>query len=114
MSIHVVENLNAPAYTFIDPDAFLACDNPICSSAWVTRSGLVVWAIEDHTLSSSRFTDRLLVACSADGLRSALHDRGRGHRWSEPLKVADCLDALRASIALDPVSTPIGEFAGAS
>ena len=50
---------------------------------------------------------------ATDCLRSAQHDRGRGHRWSEPLPVGDWLDALRTSIDLVPVRTPIGEFASA-
>ena len=112
--IHVAEDLLVPVYRFTDPNCFLSCDNPMCSSAWVTGSGLVVWALEDDRPSGSRFTDRLLVACSANCLRSALHDRGRGHRWSEPMPVADWLDALRASMELDPLSTPIGGFAGAA
>jgi hypothetical protein len=114
VSIWVVEDLHRPPYRFTDPDCFLSCDTPACASALVTGAGLVVGTIAGDTPSGSRFTDCLLVACSADCLRPALHARGRGHRWSEPLKVADWLDALRASIALDPVSTPIGEFAGAS
>ena len=112
MSIYVAEDLHRPAYRFTDPNAFLSCDNPMCSSAWVSGTGLVVWAIEDHTPSGSRFTDRLLVACSADCLRLTLHDRGRGHRWSKPMPVSDWLDALRASIELDPLRTPIGELVG--
>ena len=80
MSIHATQDLNAPAYCFTDPDAFLACDNPMCASAWVTRAGLVVWTINDHTLSGSQFTDRVLVACSPSCLESALDARGRGHR----------------------------------
>jgi hypothetical protein len=111
MSITVAETLNAPVYRFTDPDAFLSCDAPECCVPWVTADGLVVWAISDDGPSVSRFTDRLLFACSSDCLRSALHARGRGQRWSEPLPAGVWLDQLRASLALDPTSTPIGEFA---
>ena len=114
MSIHVAEDLHHPAYQFTDPDAFFSCDNPSCSSAWVSGTGLVVWSLTNDSPSGSRFTDRLLVACSADCLGSALHARGRGHRWSEPTPVVVWLDALRASLELDPETTPIGEFAGAA
>ena len=113
VSIHVAEDLHHPAYRFTDPDAFLACDNPACFSAWVTGAGLLVWSIQDAIPSGSRFTDRLLIACSPACLRSALAARGRGHQWSEPMPVADWLNALRASLDADPVNTPIGEFAGA-
>jgi hypothetical protein len=112
MSIHVAEDLHRPVYRFTDPDCFLSCDNPMCSSAGVTGAGLVVWAIEDHFSSGCRFSDKLIAACSPDCLRSALDARGRGHRWSEPIPVAEWLKALQASMALDPTTTPIGEFAG--
>jgi hypothetical protein len=114
MSIHVAENLNAPDYRFTDPDCFLSCDNPMCSAAWVTGSGLVVWAIEGHIPCGSRFSDKVIAACSPACLRPTLDARGRGRQWSEPMPVADWLDALRASIELDPEHTPIGEFAGAA
>jgi hypothetical protein len=112
MGICVAEDLHQPDYRFADPSAFLACDNPACFSAWVTGAGLLVWTIEDAIPSGSRFTDRLLVACSPACLRSALDARGRGHHWSEPMLVVEWLKALQSSIELDPVKTPIGEFAG--
>jgi hypothetical protein len=96
MIIHVTETLDAPLYHFTDPNAFLSCDNLNCSSAWVTESGLVVWVTEEGTASSSRFTNRLLVTCCADCLHSALHDRGRDRRRSEPRPVVDWLDIRSA------------------
>ena len=114
MGICVAEDLHQPDYRFTDPDCFLSCDSPACFAPWVTGTGLLVWTIEDAIPSSSRFTERLIIACSPDCLRSALDARGHGHRWSEPMPVADWLDALRASLDADPVNTPIGEFVGVS
>ena len=85
----------------------------MCVSAWVIGAGLVTWAVTEIATSTSLFTDRLLVACSTDCLGIAQHAHGRGrHRWSEPMPVAEWLNALRASLEFDPVSTPIGELAG--
>jgi hypothetical protein len=52
------------------------------------------------------------AACSPACLRSALDAQGHRRRWSEPMAVADWLNALRAWIDRDPEQTPIGEFAG--
>ncbi len=114
MGIHAAENLGSPAYGFTDPDAFLSCDNPACLAPWLTRSGLVVWALHEDGPSSSRFSDRLIAACSPACLSSALHARGRGQRWSEPMPAGDWLDALRVSLDTVPLRTPIGELAGAA
>ena len=114
MGICLAEDLHQPDYRFTDPDCFLSCDNPMCFAAWVTGTGLLVWTIADAIPSGSRFTDRLLVACSPNCLRSALDARGRGHQWSDPMPVVEWLKALQSSIELDPTTTPIGELAGVS
>jgi hypothetical protein len=115
MSIHFAEDVNAPLYRLTDPDAFLTCDNPHCTQPRVTHSGLVVRTIEDNQPSGSRFIDRLLVACSDACLRAAMRAHGRGLQgWSAPMPIADWLDAVCASIELEPTTTPIGEFAGAA
>jgi hypothetical protein len=112
VSIWVVEDLPRPPYRFTDPDCFLSCDNPACSSAWVTGAGLIVRVIAGDTPSGSRLSDTLIAACSPACLRSALDAQGHRRRWSEPMAVADWLNALRAWIDRDPEQTPIGEFAG--
>jgi hypothetical protein len=99
------------AYAFADPDAFFSCDTPSCVAPWLTGSGLIAWAITDDQVDRSRFSDRLIAACSPACLASALHVRGRGRRWSEPMGAAAFLDVLRGSLSLDPETTPIGEFA---
>lgn len=113
--MYVAEDFGASIYHFTDPDAFLSCDNPQCTQAWVTHAGLVVWALDEMRPSCSRFTDRVLVTCSEACVGAAMQAHGRGrYAWSAPMPVADWLDALRSSIELDPVTTPIGEFAGAA
>jgi hypothetical protein len=114
--MYVVETLamgEAP-YRFADPDAFLNCDNPNCAMAWLTREGLVVWSLAEGRPQSSRFTDRLLVACSRSCLDAAKHAHAPGSRWSTPMGAGAFLDALRASVELDPETTRIGAFAGAA
>jgi len=99
-------------YRFRDPDAFLSCDNPNCGAAWLTRAGLVVWSLGDGAPECSRFTDRLLCACSPACLDAAKCAYAAGRRWSTPMPAAVFLDALRASVELNPETTPIGAFAG--
>jgi hypothetical protein len=110
----VVEDLGRASlfrYRFTDPDAFLACDSPVCSVPWVTRTGLVSWAISDDPPSCTLFADRVVVACGRECLAEALNACGRGRRrWSQPMAVDAWLDALRDSLDCDPERTPIGEF----
>jgi hypothetical protein len=114
VGIFVAESLSMrdAGYRFADPDAFLNCDNPNCGTAWLTRDGLVTWTLGDWAPECSRFTDRLLVACSPACLDAAQHASAPGRRWSTPMAAAAFLDALRASVDLDPETTPIGAFAG--
>jgi hypothetical protein len=113
VGIYVAETLGAVSvsYRFADPDAFLNCDNPNCAAAWLTREGLVVWSLDARQPQNSRFTDRLLVACSPACLAAAKCARPSGTRWSEAMPAAAFLDALRGSLDLDPDTTPIGRFA---
>lgn len=114
MGIHVAEDLGTHSvYRFTDPDAFLHCDNPGCFVPWVTGAGVIVWELADDRPSGSRFSERFLVGCSPACLHAAMdaHVRSR-RRWSEPMQVGDWLDALRSSIDVDPITTPIGTFAG--
>jgi hypothetical protein len=116
VGIHVAETLGMTegTYRFRDPDAFLHCDNPNCGAAWLTRAGLVVWSLGDGRPDCSRFTDRLLVACSPVCLEAAKRAYAPRRRWSTPMGAAAFLDALRASVEFDPDVTPIGAFAGAA
>src|SRR5262245_54424930 len=115
VSVYVVEDLGTSIYAFKDPDAFLSCDNPRCTQAWVTRTGLVAWSLTEECPCGSRFTDRVAVGCSADCLDAVMRERAyNGCRWSTPMAVGVWLAALRSSIDLDPAFTPIGEFAGTS
>ena len=70
-----------------------------------------MWAIAGVNPECSRFSERLIAACSPGCLSSAINLRGRAARWSEPMPAVAFLDALRASLEVAPTITPIGEFA---
>jgi hypothetical protein len=114
MALYAAETLMDPgAYRFSDHDAFLVWDDPDCDTPWITRSGLVAWVTAGGASSPSRLSDRLVGACSPACLQSAkaalAHKR---LRWSQPVPIADWLAAFADSLDRDPVTTPIGEFAG--
>jgi hypothetical protein len=112
MGIMVAQDLLAPRYRFTDPNALLSCDNPACSTSWVTRDGLVCWEVSEAGPVPSLFVDRLLVACSTACLREA--QRRIRRRWSEPMPAGAWLEAIRNSLEMDPASTPIGALASAT
>jgi hypothetical protein len=112
MGVFVAEDLAAPVYPFTDPSAILVCDAPACDAPWVTRTGLVAWALVEDRPSGSRFTDRLIIACSPACLAAAQRaQRWCPQAWSPPMPVGVWLDALRDSLDRDPETTPIGAFA---
>lgn len=113
MSFHVAEAWTVRGLKFTDPDTIVLCDNPACDAPWVQGDALVSWAQGDFVPSRTAFTDRFVVGCNAACLEraQALHPRWE---WSTPAPVGQWLDALRASLSVDPRTTPIGEFASSA
>lgn len=113
MGLHVTESWNHRGVAFTDPDALVLCDNPGCDAPWVTADALVSWVLMDMLPSRTMFTDRFVVGCNAACLRAAQAQHPR-REWSDPAPVGQWLDALRASLSVDPRTTPIGEFASST
>lgn len=110
MGITVADDLGLEVQRYTDPSAFLCCDNPHCERAWVTRDGVIAWEQVDDRPRGSHFTSRILVGCSEACLAAALETMRRAVRWSDPMPAGEWLDGLRASLEMDPATTPIGEL----
>jgi hypothetical protein len=72
-------------------------------------SALVTWSQGRAASQPGLFADRFLIGCNATCLQAALAKHPR-MEWSQPAPVGQWLDALRASLSVDPRMTPIGEF----
>jgi hypothetical protein len=110
LSVMISEDVRPSSLRYSDPSALLACDNPDCAAPWVTATGLVAWELPANGPRHRLFTERLLIACDAACLQRA-QARQRLRTWSEPITVGEWLGLLNASIALDPLTTEIGDVA---
>jgi hypothetical protein len=72
----------------------------------------VSWALAEFAPSVSRFTDRLLVACSPACLDAVKRAHALRQWWSTPMPAAAFLDALRGSLELDLDAMRIDVLAG--
>lgn len=111
VGIMVAQDLQAPRYRYRDPDALLLCDNPACEAPWVTKSGLVAWRVGDAGPIPGLFADRFVVGCNAHCLQRAKAAQHMRRNWSGALPVGRWLELLRASLDVDPETTPIGQLA---
>lgn len=85
MSIVVADDLGQDVQRYMDSVALLRCDNPDCSTAWVTHARVVAWEQADAVPRGSYFTTRILVGCREECLLIAQERTRNPARWSEPM-----------------------------
>lgn len=109
MALQVTQDWATSRFRFADPSALALCDNPHCSSAWLTQEALLCWEVSRSGPEQSLFVDRLLFACDLTCLEQAQRaSRWRHQHWSEPVSIATWMRELAEALTTDPEATKIG------